>query len=329
MERNKSLFPRISPELLNLIRAEKHFALMSHKNPDGDAVCSVLALQLVLEKMGKDVMAFSDGPFARREIKKYESRFLSVVPGSFKKKNPVVIILDCSTEDRPGEVYRMLKDNTTVVVDHHSSGIPFYRQELSYIIPESPSTTLLVDEIRKELGVSLDRNMAELMMIGFLTDTGFFHFLNEHQAPDSFEKIMNFTKTGISPYEIYDDLNDGRKLEDLKIIADIIKESTTYFSGSLIIAVEKKNLNITEKPGDTIYRSLLEVENVKAIALIKETDDGVEIGFRAKNKAEIDVGKIAQVLGGGGHRLASGASIEGIDIQQAKEIVLSKFGPFF
>ena len=302
---------------------------MSHKNPDGDAVCSVLALQLVLQRLGKDAMAFSDGPFERREIKKYEGHFSNSVPESFKQKNPVVIILDCSTEDRPGEVYQMLKNNTAIVVDHHSSGIPFYRQELSYIIPESPSTTLLVDEIRKELGVPLDKNMAELMMIGFLTDTGFFHFLNEYQAPDSFEKIKRFTQTGISPYEIYDELSDGRKLEDLKIIADIIKESTTHFSGSLIIAVEKKDLNITEKPGDTIYRSLLEVENVKAIALIKEKEDGVEIGFRAKNKAGIDVGKIAQALGGGGHRLASGASIAGIDIPHAKEIILSKFGPLF
>ncbi len=329
MEKNRSLFPRISTELLDLVRAEKNFALMSHKNPDGDAVCSVLALQLVLEKLGKTVMAFSDGPFARREIRQYEKRFSPFVPEDFRKKNPVVVILDCSTEDRPGEVYKMLKGSTTIVVDHHSSGVPFYRPELSYIIPESPSTTLLVDEIRQELGVALDKEMAELMMVGFLTDTGFFHFLNERQAPDSFEKIMNFTRTGISPYEIYDQLNDGRKLEDLKIIADIIKESKTYFSGRLIIAVEKKDLNISEKPGDTVYRSLLEVENVKAIVLIKENDDGVEIGFRAKNKAGIDVGRIAQELGGGGHKLASGASIEGIGIDEAVDLVLSRFKTVF
>ena len=327
MEKKKSLFPPVSKEIIEEISRAGSIAVMAHVNPDGDAIYSCLAMKGILSALGKDVYLLNDGPFKRREIAGIKDLFLQQVPESLKEKNPLLIILDCSTEDRPGNVYQSLKGNETIVIDHHSSGTPFYRKELSYIVPRSPSTTLLVDEIRIALSVKLTKEIAECLMIGFLTDTGFFHFINQDQAKDSFYKIASFAETGINPYELYDRLHDGKKLEDIKIAARIIAESKSLFGGKLILAYEKKEYETEERPGDAVYRSLLEAENVKAVVLVKEKDGAIEFGFRAKQNSNVDVGSLAASIGGGGHALASGATVKGLKIEDAEEFIIRLLMP--
>ena len=321
----EKLFPTINRKLINTIQDNHTFAVMSHIAPDGDAVFSSLAMKNILESMDKKVYLLSDGPFKSRDLKVYENLFSSTVTDEMKEKTEVIIVLDCSTEDRPGNVYQELKGRTTIVIDHHSSGIPFYEEELSYIIPKSPATTLLVNEVRKGLGVELDSATARFLMTGFMTDTGFFHFLNEEQAPDSFESVSEICRAGVSPYELYDELHDGRRFEDLKVIGEMMTKTERYYDGRLIIAYEKEEYETEERPGNTIYYSYLQVEGVKAVVLLKEKDGGIEFGFRAKNKAGVDVGEIAASLGGGGHKLASGARVQGLDFESARKLILEKF----
>lgn len=324
MDRKRSLFHPISESLISAIKESSSIAIMAHVNPDGDAIFSSLGLANILKTIGKKVYLFNDGPFKRKEIMEYENLFSSSVSDEIKRKKPLLIILDCSTDDRPGLVYQELKGNKTIVIDHHASGKPFYEQELSYIVPSSPSTTLLVDEVRIALSVELDKETAKYLMLGFLTDTGFFHFISEEQAPDSFKKISSFVETGLNPYELYDKLHDGRRLEDVKSVAKIIEESKAVLSGRVIIAYERKDYAGLERPGDSVYSNLLEVEGVKVVVLIKEREDAVEFGFRAKRDASVDVGKLASELSGGGHKLASGATVKGMKIEDAEPFIISK-----
>ena len=321
----EKLFPTISSRLVDTIQDNHTFAVMSHIAPDGDAVFSSLAMRNILESLGKTVFLLSDGPFKSRDLKKHEESFSSIVTDEMKDKTEVVIVLDCSTEDRPGNVYQALKGRTTIVIDHHSSGIPFYEKELSYIIPSSPSTTLLVNEVRKALDAELDSTTARYLMTGFMTETGFFHFLYENQAPDSFNSVAEICSAGVSPYDLYDELHDGRRFEDLKVIGEMMTKAERYYDGRLIIAYEREEYETEERPGDTIYYSYLQVEGVKAVVLLKEKDGGIEFGFRAKNNAGVDVGEIAASLGGGGHRLASGARQKGLTFETARALILEKF----
>ena len=322
MKRN--LFHPVSDAILNAIRESSEIAVISHVNPDADAIFSSLAMESILSQLGKKVHLLNDGPFKRREIMAYESRFTSIVSDKLKNSSPLVMILDCSTEDRPGEVYQSLKGNKTIVIDHHASGRPFYEEKLSYISPLSPSTTLLVDEVRKALSVPLDRNTAEYLMLGFLTDTGFFHFISDIQAPESFEKVSSFVETGVNPYELYDRLHDGRKFNDVKLSGRIIGEAESCLEGKVIIAYEKKEYESSERPGDTVYPALLECEGVKVVVLIKEREDGIEFGFRAKRDKGVDVGRLASDLSGGGHSLAAGATVKGLKIEEAKPFILDR-----
>ena len=141
-----------------------------------------------------------------------EGEFSAEADKSFIERDPLVIILDCSTEDRPGTPFIPLKGLKRIVIDHHSSGVPFAEDGMSYIVPESPSTTLLVDTVRIALGVELTERMAGYLYRGFATDTGFYHFLTERTAPESLRKAAAFTEAGVSPYDVYDEMQDGRKL---------------------------------------------------------------------------------------------------------------------
>lgn len=317
-----SIFPPCDIRLIKAIEGASSVIVIAHRNPDGDALYSSLAMERILEKLGKDVMLLNEGPFLRDDIKSLEPRFRTEADSAFIKKNPLVIVLDCSTPDRPGEPFKAIMDLERIVIDHHSSGIPFTKDGMSYIVPESPSTTMLVDVIRENLGVRLDREISEYLYKGFATDTGFFHFLSAKAAHDCLIRVAAFAAEGVSPYEVYDEMHDGRKLQDIKDTASIIMNAETALDGQLIVCYQPSSI-MSARLSDGVYASLLEAENVKAIVFIKDKENALEIGFRSKNGSSVDVGHIAASLGGGGHSRAAGATITGYTPETAKEMLIS------
>ena len=155
-----SIFPQADSRLLGAIREADTAIVIAHRNPDGDAVASSLAMREVLRSMGKEAVLLNEGTFSRTDIKAYEGEFLKEAPLSLIAQSPLVIVLDCSTPDRPGEPFKALSGLKTICIDHHSSGEPFTAEGMSYIVPQSPSTTMLVDDVWRELGVALTRDMA-------------------------------------------------------------------------------------------------------------------------------------------------------------------------
>ncbi len=315
-----TIFPRCDERLIKAIKDTEYAIVIAHRNPDGDALYSSLAMERILSGLGKKVLLLNEGPFLRDDIRKLEPRFRKKADKAFVENNPLVIILDCSTPDRPGEPFRDLENLSRVVIDHHSSGIPFTEDGMSYIVPSSPSTTILVDIVREQLGAGLDRETADYLYRGFATDTGFFHFLSAEAAPECLRRVSAFTAEGISPYEIYDEMHDGRKLQDIKDTASIILSSRTVLDGRLIIAYQPESMQ-NARLSDGVYASLLEAENVMAVLFLKDKGDAIEIGLRSKNKAGVDVGSIAALFGGGGHSKAAGATITGKTLGEAEEMV--------
>ena len=232
-------------------------------------------------------------------------------------------MLDCSTPDRPGEPFKALSGLKTICIDHHSSGEPFTAEGMSYIVPQSPSTTMLVDEVRRELGVALTRDMAYYLYIGFATDTGFYHFLGEKNAPECLRRVADFTEMGVSPYDVYDEMHDGRSLKEIRDTASIILSATPELDGQLIFCHQPLSMG-DERLSDRVYATLLETENVKAVIFLKEKADSVEIGFRSKHHSGIDVGALASTFGGGGHMHAAGATVQ-MSAAEARKVLLECF----
>ena len=304
----ESIFAEIPKSILSEIEKNNSIVIISHKAPDGDALSSSLALGLIARKLGKEAIILNSGPFQRKELAFLINDILPCAPREFIAKKPLVAIFDCSTIDRLGDAYIGLEDLPTIVIDHHSSGKLFIPEEMSYIVAESPSTTLLIEELRCALGIDLDKELATYLYIGLATDTGFFHFLSDKTGPYAFQKASLFSQYGVNPYEIYDTLNDGKSLDELKTASSLIENSRLFYDGQLAIIYQGKESPYA-RLSDTIYQQMLTVDGIKAVVFIKTKQEKFELGFRAKRNSGIDVGQIAASIGGGGHRLASGATI--------------------
>ena len=317
-----SIFPPVDKRLLAAIKDAERAIVIAHRNPDGDAIASSLAMREILKALGKECTLLNEGTFIRSDIKRFESEFLTAAPLSLIETNPLVIVLDCSTPDRPGEPFKALSALTTICIDHHSSGEPFTEEGMSYIVPDSPSTTLLVDQVRRELGIELTKELAYYLYFGFATDSGFYHFLSEKTAPDSLRRVADMTEAGVSPYDVYDELHDGRKLDEIKDVASIILNCRQVLDGKVIFCTQPKEMG-EERLSDAVYGSLLEADGVRAIFFFKEKEDSIEIGMRSKHHGGLDVGKLAGELGGGGHMHASGVTLN-MNLNEAEKLIEEK-----
>lgn len=310
MEKN-TIYTPFSAQLIDALKAAEDIAVFGHSSPDGDCIFSQLACREIFRAMGKNVTLFNQGPFTRNEIRQFESEFLTEVPSSLIRKKPLVVVVDCSTADRPGEIIAPLLNEKIIVLDHHSSGESFTDESLMKIIPASVSTSLIVDALRQELGLPLTPRLASYIYKGFATDTGFYHFINEKVGGETLRRVSHLVDQGISPYIVYDEMHDGRSLSYFKTVSSLIGRVKSAYDGKLLYTYQTASDEVEGKPADDIYAQLLQVTGVRVVLFFKEKDGYVEIGMRSKNLSGIDIGSFAASLGGGGHKYAAGAKTEG------------------
>lgn len=303
---------------MKTIQGADHFYIIGHKNPDGDCIFSSLALAEMLRVLGKRYTLLNDGPYRNSDITPYATLFSSEfkeVPGS------VTIVVDCSTAERVGLLFPLLSKYEMIVLDHHSSGEPFTKPELSYIIPSSPSTTLVLEKLREALNTPLTKTMAEYLFKGFATDSGYFHFLSEEVGGEALRMVSRFVDAGVSPYVVYDELHDGKTMEFIHQAGKLRDRAEAYSNGKLIVTYERLEERSGLRTADSVYNELLQVAGVKLILFFKENETNVEIGLRSKNLSGIDVGEFAGLLGGGGHFYAAGVTREGTLEQVMKDVI--------
>lgn len=318
-----SIFPPIPKEIIDSLHEAENVVVIGHSNPDGDCIASTLSLAYMLRKLGKNVETVNAGPFINTDIRPFESRFLKNASEEMLARKPLIAVVDCSTADRPGAPFKAFEGLKTVVFDHHSAGVPFTEENLMYIVPSSISTTLVLEQVRLALGIELDKELANLLYIGFATDSGFFHFVNERNGGEALRIVSGWIDAGVSPYIVYDQMHDGKSLDYFKITGELIERTMSEYDGRLLYTYMEKELETDGRPGDLIYAQLLQVSGVKLILFFKEKEDSVEIGMRSKNLSGVDAGAFASSLGGGGHRYAAGATVKG-SLQEVIPDILSK-----
>ncbi len=307
----KSIYPAINKQIIDTILRYEEAIVIGHKNPDGDCIFSALAVREILLSLGKKVTLLSQGPFKNSDIKAYQHLFESSASTELIDRKPLVIVVDCSTKDRPGDIFTPLNELEKIVFDHHSAGESFTRPELEYIIPSSVSTTLIINKLRKSLGLPLTERLAKYLYSGFATDTGFFHFINEKVGGETLREVSEFVDAGVSPYIVYDELHDGKELLYYKTVAKLIDRTTSLCEGQLLYSFMKKEEEIEGSPSDSLYAQLLTVKNIKLVIFFKEKEGRVEIGLRSKNLSGINAGAFASTFSGGGHMYAAGIALDG------------------
>ena len=320
----------VPKELLDFIKAGKKFLVAGHKEPDGDCVGSQLALCSVLKRLGKEAIPCSAGPFKRTEVRPYEELF-TALPNEKDKAGAWVIITDCSSLERCGDLESHLENLPTAYIDHHHRGEDEENDSgPHYIDPAAPSVTLMILNLIRALGMETSKEEAEFLLFGLCTDTGFFRHGDEDSAL-SFEAAARLTYAGASPKKIYMAIHGGKSLESRFLLGRILSRAESHFGGRLVLSTEEyEDTQIYGQEGrdsDTLYQLLLSISGVEAIVVIRqEKPDNCSVSFRSLD--EVNVAVVAQSLGGGGHKNAAGLGIAGT-IGEVKTKILDQFQKIF
>jgi phosphoesterase RecJ-like protein len=317
-----------TPEFLGFLKEGGRFFVAGHKEPDADCVGSQLVMASVLRRMGKEAVPCSAGPFRRTEIKQYEALF---VPAPEIKEGDRVVIVDCSTLDRTGDLEPYLKGKPTAVIDHHGRGEDFpHPSAITHINGLAPSTTVIIMHLILELGLEPTREEAEFLFFGLCTDTGFFRHVDSAGA-ETFEAAAALVRYGANPKETYAAIHGGKNLDSRKLIGLILNRAESFYDGRLILSSEEYEetcrFGLEGRDSDSLYQLLQSVAGMEAIVIIRqETPENCTVGFRSRDR--VDVAAIARSFGGGGHKNAAGLSIKGT-IADLKPLLIKAFENVF
>lgn len=297
----------VPEEVADFLRRKSSFLVVGHKEPDGDCIGSQLAIGSALQRCGKTVQLLNPGPFDRQEIAEQERLFSQRATFGGRSDPDAVLVLDCSSVDRVGEIAEDLEGLPIAVVDHHASGESF--GDVHYIRSTVPATTMLVLPLIRSLGLDPTPEEAQELFFGLATDTGFFRFL----APDqycAFTTAADLVRAGASPREADRVVSSGRSIESRLLIARLLQRTEQLQNGAVLLtyqtAADDKEFG-RKRDSDALYRLLLTVEGVRVVAVAKEKPEGTAVSFRATD--ETDVARLASLFGGGGHQKAAGAFI--------------------
>ena len=310
--------------LIDFINHHDCFYILGHREPDGDCIGSQLALASMLQSMGKRVHVLSSGPFNRIEILRFEARFKSEVPSERDFERTAAIVLDCSSMERIGSVAERMPNIPASFIDHHStSSAP---GPYDWLDESASAVSAMVLLLMEAMGHSPTREEAELLFFGLCTDTGFFRHLDEHGS-ESLKIAARLVEAGVSPKRVYMAINGGRTLASRRMLGELLLRIQPYYEGRLLVSwvtiEDQQRYGMSSRDSDLLYQLMMSIVDCEVCCVVKqETEEMCTVGLRSKNS--INVARIAEQYGGGGHRLASGLSING----NVDEVVHTLVGAF-
>ena len=310
------------------IRSHDRFLLVTHENPDGDALGSILAMKLALDALGKDsvMYLYGDAPLPAEYSFMPLDELRRELPEDWRER--VLIALDCANESRLGPDPEPLVGASLVLdIDHHHDNSRF--GTLNLIVPNASSTGEVLRDLFAELGVELTPDLAEALYIALVTDTGRFQYSNT--TAKSLRLAAELVEAGADIHRIFQGVYETVQFAKLKLLARALERAQIYDGGRLVVSYllrdDFADIGAAEAYSEGIIDSLRAVEGADMAALIREPprSDGPtrRVSLRASND-ELDVSAIARKSGGGGHRQAAGFSSDD-SVEEITEFIQREF----
>jgi phosphoesterase RecJ-like protein len=309
-------------EVAERIRAGRHFLITSHRNPDGDALGSGLALQRLIRQLGKTAaMQVRDG-FNRALYNIPGANEVSIIdslPPDYPAAYDAVFTMECPEVERTG--YPVLP-GPVVNIDHHLGNTMY--GEVNYLDLEAPSVGEMVMQLnRHHLHLPLDPETATALYVSLASDTGFFRYHNTTLR--AFEAAEELVRAGVVPGDVSLWINESNSRGSIKLLGLCLSTLEVSADGK-IATLELPTRFFAEAgatPEDTegIVNYGRSIDSVLVSALLKEVDErSTRVSMRAK--PGIDVQAVAAMFGGGGHKAASGCTIP-LSLGEAKKKLVS------
>ena len=302
-------------EVLQKIEQAHHIALLTHIDPDADTLGSALGMFFALKSINKRATVVSSGKLP------YNLKFLPGV-GKIKKELPdradLWISFDCGSFDRLGVEQ---KGAFLINIDHHASNTLY--GDINIVKPSSASTSQVVYEVLKALDLPIPKQSAICFYTALVDDTGFFKYNSVNS--EVFLVAKELCDLGAVPEEIAVELTMREPLAKLRLIELMLQSLQLHLLAKVAIVYLTQEMlaksGATKEMGESaldMARSLATVE--VAVMLRQEEDARIKVSLRSKSK--VDVGKIAVMFGGGGHKRAAGFTVTLQDFSKVEEQIL-------
>lgn len=297
------------------------FAIVSHVDPDGDALGSSLALAWALRDRGRGAVVINESPVPQN------LRFLPGAetirrPEAFDRTFDTVVVLDCSSLERlgPGAAARVAPDAAIACIDHHVGNAGFGDPRL--VVPEASATAELVHDLLVAIDAPITPEIAQCLYVGLASDTGAFRFQNT--TPKALRLAARLVDHGAKPAEAADWLYAQKTPGSLRILGLALASLESRADGQVSALTISRSMfdraEATPEDADGIVQYAKSLLGSRVGVLLQEVTPGqVRISFRSDGS--LDVNEFASRFGGGGHRVASGAKVSG-DLSTIREMVL-------
>jgi bifunctional oligoribonuclease and PAP phosphatase NrnA len=305
--------------IVDAIRTRRRFVVSSHARPDGDAIGSELALAYALRAMGKEVDVVNADP-APAPIMQFpgvpDIRIAPAVDGAFD----AALIMECSDLARTG--VSGLDAFFVVNIDHHPGNTGY--GQLRWFEPTAAACGEMVFDLITALGVPLSREIATHIYLAILTDTGSFHYSSI--SPRTFEICKATLEAGVDPVLVARNVFDSNSMGRLKLFGAVLgamqiassgRVSVLYFDDPMARAAGG-----TYDDTDGLINLPLTVKEIQAVVFFKHVA-GDEYRVSMRSKGDVDIGAIAKMFGGGGHKNAAGCAAKGA-FQGLQEVFVEK-----
>jgi len=291
----------------NKILESKHIAITSHLRPDGDSICTSLAIYFMGKILGKDMAIINKDrtPFPFNNLPDIDKiKIGQISPYGYD----IIILLECANVSRSGQVN--LSNYFKINMDHHHSN-DFYA-DIDWVSPDAAAVGCMAFTLGEKLGIKFTPKIASLLLCAIVSDTGSFQFSNTNAQ--SFEVCSKLLNYGASPIKVSDLLFNNNSPEKIKLLGQVLSTLHTNKEGNIaVITMFKKNLKtlklkeIDTEDITTLARSIKDIQIVLFFKEIKK--DTFKISIRSKETANASL--IAEHFGGGGHFHAAGFTVSG------------------
>ena len=303
--------------ILEEINNAESIVILTHENPDGDAIGSGLALYNALKQIGKNPDII---------IPEYPRTF-EFLPGAdeIKKESDVekydlAISVDCATVKMLNGFANYFENaKVRVSIDHHSTNTMF--GDLNYVSPDAPACAQILLVVFEYFKIEVTKDIGTCILAGIITDTGGFKYSGV--TSETFEFVAWLLEKGINVSKIY------RKVLQTKTRANfelnrIATNRLEFFEGgkvafTYITKEDEERVNAESGDHEGIVETGRDIEGVEVSIFIRQTDKGCKVSMRSNEY--VNVSDVCLLLGGGGHIRAAGATMQ-CTIEQAKEKIL-------
>ncbi len=306
-------------DILKEINEAEKIVILTHENPDGDAMGSSLAMYHALKAYGKNPDII---------IPEY-SKVFNCLPGieEIKTKSEIehydlAISLDCATIKMLNGFSNYFENaKVKVSIDHHGTNTMF--GDYNYVNPDSPACSQILLVILEYFGIEITKDVGTCILAGIITDTGGFKY--EGVTAETFEFVAWLLNRGVNVSKLYRQVLQikTRPNFELNRIANNRVEflENGKIAYTYITKEDEESVHAENGDYEGIVENARDIENVEVSIFIRQTDKGCKVSLRSNEYVNVSDACVA--FGGGGHPRAAGCTIPGT-IEQAKEMILKE-----